>query len=62
MEEKIKAPVLKSENTAVGFHYADQMAPLYPQNLALTSSTSDGCSFVIVRSRAQAMEFSFSLV
>jgi hypothetical protein len=35
---------------------------LYPQKLAITSPTSDGCSVGIVRSRIQAMEFSFSLV
>jgi hypothetical protein len=33
---------------------------LYPQKLALTSSTSDGRSVGIVRTRTQATEFSFS--
>jgi hypothetical protein len=33
---------------------------LYPQKLALTSSTSGGSSVGIVRSRNQATEFSFS--
>jgi hypothetical protein len=32
---------------------------LYPQNLALTSSTGGGRSVGIVRSRTQATEFSF---
>jgi hypothetical protein len=31
---------------------------IYPQKLALTSSTSGGCSVGIVRSRSQATEFS----
>jgi hypothetical protein len=32
---------------------------LYPQKLALTSPTSGGSSVGIIRSRAQATEFSF---
>jgi hypothetical protein len=32
--------------------------PFYPQKLELTSPTSGSCSVGIVRSRAQAMEFS----
>jgi hypothetical protein len=35
---------------------------LYPQKLALTSLTSGGRSACIVRSRAQAMEFSFQFI
>jgi hypothetical protein len=34
----------------------------YPQKLAITSPTSGGRSVGIVRSRAQTMEFSFSLM
>jgi hypothetical protein len=34
----------------------------YPQQLALTSSTSGGRSVGIVRSRTQAMEFSFLIL
>jgi hypothetical protein len=37
-----------------------QHGTLYPQQLTLTSSTSRGLSVGIVRSRTQAMEFSFS--
>jgi hypothetical protein len=36
--------------------------PLYPQKLALTSPTSGVCSVGIVRSRTEAMEFSFSFL
>jgi hypothetical protein len=35
------------------------VTPLYPQKLALTSLTGGGRSIGIVRSRTQAMEFSF---
>jgi hypothetical protein len=35
------------------------VTPLYPQKLALTSPTGGGRSVGIVRSRTQAMEFSF---
>jgi hypothetical protein len=35
---------------------------LYPQNLALTSPTSGGSSVGTVRSRTQAMEFTFFLM
>ena len=38
------------------------MTPLYPQKLALTSPTGGGRSVGIVRSRAEAMEFSLVLV
>jgi hypothetical protein len=37
-----------------------QRGTLYPQKLALTSSTSAGRSVVIVLSRTQGMEFNFS--
>jgi cytochrome bd-type quinol oxidase subunit 2 len=38
------------------------VTPLYPQKLALTSPTGGGRSVGIVRSRAEAMEFSFLVV
>jgi hypothetical protein len=41
---------------------ADHVVPLYPQKLALTSSTSGGRSVGIVRSQTQATEFSFSFL
>jgi hypothetical protein len=46
--ENVAAPVKKPEITAVGI-----------QKLELTSMTNDGCSVIIIRSRTQAMEFSF---
>jgi hypothetical protein len=45
----------------VGIRCADHATPLYPQRLALTSSTSGGCSVGIVRLRTTATEFSSSL-
>jgi hypothetical protein len=44
--------------TAVGIHCTDHVTPLYPQKLALTSSTGGGRSVGIVRSRTKATEFS----
>jgi len=35
------------------------VTPLYPQKLALTSSTGGGCSVGIVRSRTKATEVFF---
>jgi hypothetical protein len=40
----------------------DHATPLYPQKLALTSPTSGGRSFGIVRSRTQYTEFNFTYV
>jgi hypothetical protein len=44
---------------AVGIRHAFQVAPLYPQKLAITSPTSGGRSACLIRSRTQTMEFSF---
>jgi hypothetical protein len=44
----------------VGTRCADHVTLLYPQKLALTSSTGGGRSVGIVRSRTKATEFSFS--
>jgi hypothetical protein len=52
--------ILKRRLTAVGIRCADNVTPLYPQKLALTSPTGGGRSVGIVRSRPKAMEFSFS--
>jgi hypothetical protein len=42
---------------AVGILQADHVAPSIPKKLALTSLTSGGRSFGIVRLRTEAMEF-----
>ena len=47
---------------AVGTRCANQVTPLYPQKLALTSPTGSGRSVGMVRSRTKATEFSSSLV
>jgi hypothetical protein len=58
LEEKIVAPVQKTEITPVGIRRADDTTPLYLQKLALTSPTSCGRSVGIVRLLTQAKEFS----
>ena len=45
----------------MGTRCADQVTPLYPQKLALTSPTGGGRSVGIVRSRTKATEFSLVL-
>jgi hypothetical protein len=49
LDRKVAAPVQKIENTAVGIRHADQVVPLYPQKLAITSPTKGGRSVGIVR-------------
>ena len=49
----------KQTLTAVGTRCADHVTPLYPQKLALTSSTGGGRSVGIVCVRTKATEFSF---
>jgi hypothetical protein len=56
LEEKVAAPVWKTEITAEGIRRADNATPLYPQRLALTSPTSGGLSVSIVLSRTKTME------
>jgi hypothetical protein len=58
MQEKVAAPVWKTEITAIEICHTDYVAPHYPQKLALTSPTSDGRSGT-VRSRTRATEFTF---
>jgi hypothetical protein len=58
LDRNVAAPVLKTENTAVGIRHADPVAPCQ-QKLAITSPTSGSRSVGIVRSRTQTMEFSF---
>jgi len=50
----------KQRLTAVGTRCADNVTPLYPQKLALTSPTGGSRSVGIVRMRTKATEFSFS--
>ena len=48
---------IKLIKTAVVIRCADNVTPLYPQKLALTSLTGGGRPVGIVRSRTKAMEF-----
>jgi hypothetical protein len=57
LEEKVAAPVQKTENTALGIHQAGHVSPSIRKTLALTSLTSRGRSAGIVSSRTQATEF-----
>jgi hypothetical protein len=57
LERKSSCSGLETENTAVGIHHADHVAPLYPQKLALTSPKSGCRSVGIVRSRTQVTVF-----
>jgi hypothetical protein len=57
--KKNAAPVYKTEITAGGIRCADYEAPIYPQELALNSSTSGDHAVGIVRSRTRATEFVF---
>jgi hypothetical protein len=59
LDRKVAAPVLKTENTAVGIRQADHVAPSIRKKMAITSPKSGGRSVGIVRSRTQTMEFSF---
>jgi hypothetical protein len=54
--EKVAALVQKTENTPIGISCADYATHFYPQELALTSSTSGGRSVGIVHSWTQATE------
>ena len=60
--KKVAAPGLGNRLTAVGTRCADHVTPLYPQKLALTSSTGGGRSVGTVRMRTKATEFSFMVV
>jgi hypothetical protein len=62
LEEKVAAPVYKTDNTAVVIHPVDHATPIVRKMLALTSSTSGGLSAGIVCSRIQATEFFYFLV
>jgi restriction endonuclease S subunit len=62
LDRKVAAPVYKTENTAVGIHHADLVAPSIRKKLTITSPTSSGRSVGVVRSRTQATEFSFSYI
>jgi hypothetical protein len=56
LERKSSGSGLETEITATGIHRADHVTPLYPQNLALTSVTSEGRSVGVVRLRTKATE------
>jgi hypothetical protein len=58
MEEKVAAPVYKTENTAIGIRLADHVAPSIRKKLALNLPTSGSRSVGIVHSRTQATELS----
>jgi hypothetical protein len=57
LKEKVASPVYKTEITAVGIRRADHVTPLYPQKVALTSTTSGGRSVGIVSLRAKATDY-----
>jgi hypothetical protein len=59
LEEKVEAPIHKTEITAVGIRHADHVAPSIRKTLALISLTSGGRSVGIVCSRTHGTEFSF---
>jgi hypothetical protein len=54
--EKVTAPVYKADIATVGIPHPDYAIHFYPQNSAITSPTSGGCSVVIVCSRFKATE------
>jgi hypothetical protein len=56
LEEKVAAPVQKTEITAVVILHDDHVASYISKNFALISLTSGGRSVGIVRSRTQATE------
>jgi hypothetical protein len=62
LKEKVAAPVLKTEITAVGIRHADQVEPSFRKQLSLTSLISGGRLVGIVRSRTQVTEFSFIII
>jgi hypothetical protein len=59
LNEKVAAPVYKTEINGRVNSLRWSRNTLYPQRLALTSPTSGGRSVGIVRLRAKATEFSF---
>jgi hypothetical protein len=59
LNEKVAAPVWKTEINGCGNSLRCLRNTLYPQRLALTSPTSGGCSVGIVRLRTTDKEFSF---
>jgi hypothetical protein len=61
LDRKVAALVYKTDNTDVGIHHADHVAPSIHNKLAITSPTSCGRSVGIVRLRTQIMEFSLVL-
>jgi hypothetical protein len=56
LEEKLAAPVKKTDITVVGIRHTDHATPSIRKKLALTWLTSGGRSVGIVLSRTKAME------
>jgi hypothetical protein len=59
LNEKVAAPVYKTEINGVGNSFRWPRNTLYPQKFSLNSPTSGGRSVGIVRLRTKATEFSF---
>jgi hypothetical protein len=59
LDRKSSGPGLENRDYGLGIRYADHETTLYPQKLALTSSTSGGHSIGIARLRTQATELVF---
>jgi hypothetical protein len=53
LNEKVAAPVWKTELTTMGIRFADHATPSISKKLALTSPTSGGRSVGIVRLRTK---------
>jgi hypothetical protein len=58
LEEKVAAPVEKTEITVVGIRHVEHVAHSMRKVGILTSPTNSGHSTGIIRSRTQATQFS----
>jgi hypothetical protein len=56
LEERVEAPIKKTEITAIGICNTYHVTPLYPLKLAVTSPSNDGYSISTVRLRTKATE------
>jgi hypothetical protein len=57
LDRKVAAVIKKTENTFVGIHHADHVAPSICKKLAITSPTSGGHSVGVVRSDSDHVVF-----